>query len=157
MLKKAVTCAGAALILASCSQWNQPVQPSASASAAVDQLQQVLSSHKFDGQTAHVQFDTQANGTIVSAAFFADHIKDKSTVSGTNKFDDVIIGIFQQDAADPERVLMQAFAFANIGDHDFTITGNSKSASLRTTVPVFNNIDGTTVPVTLALDFEATN
>jgi hypothetical protein len=156
MLRTAVTCAGAMLVLASCSQSTQPVQPSPATTASVNQTQQVLSSHKFDGQTAHVQFNTQVNGTIVAAAFFADHIKDKSTVSGTNKFDDVIIGIFQQDAADPNRVLMQTFVLANIGDRDFAITGNSSAASLRTTVPVFNNADGTTVPVTLALDFTAT-
>jgi hypothetical protein len=51
---------------------------------------------------------------------------------------------------------MQTFVLANIGDHDFAITGTSGSASLRTTVPVLNNADGTTVPVTLALDFTAT-
>ncbi len=67
-------------------------------------MQEVLSSHKFTGQTAHVQFDTQANGT----------------------------------------------------DHDFNITGDSTSASLRTTVPVLNNADGTTVAITLALNFSTT-
>jgi hypothetical protein len=156
MLKRAVTCVGAVVILTSCSQWSQPAQPSASVRAGVNQLQQKLSSHKFDGQTAHVQFDTQVSGATVSAAFFADHIKDKSTVSGNNKFDDVIIGIFQQDAAGSGRVLVQAFASANIRDGEFKITGDSKSASLRTTVPVLNDVDGTMVPVTLALDFEAT-
>jgi hypothetical protein len=38
----------------------------------------------------------------------------------------------------------------------FQINGSSKSASLNTTVPVFNNADGTTVPVRLALDFQTT-
>ena len=96
MFRRAVTCAGAALLLASCSQSTQPVQPSPATPASGNQVKQVLSSHKFDGQTAHVQFNTQVNGTIVATAFFADHIKDKSTVSGFNKFDDVIVGIFSR-------------------------------------------------------------
>jgi len=166
MLKKVATSAGLALLVTACS--GQPLQPSASVPPPNEALgsqpfngqrlhvQEVLSSHKFDGQTAHVQFNTTVNGTVVSAAFFANHNKDKSSVSGYNKTDDAIIGIFQQDAADPTRVLMQAFAFAdNIAD-GFSITGTSKSASLHITVPVLNNIDGTTVPVTLALEFEAT-
>ena len=156
MLNRALLFVGAALFLTGCSQSSQPMQPSAGASAAMNGLQEVLSSHKFRGQTAHVQFDTQTNGTTISAAFFGDHIKDKSTVSGKNTFDQVIIGIFQADAADATRVLMQAFTIANIGDRDFTITGDSTSASLRTTVPVPNSADGTTVAVTLALDFTTT-
>ena len=93
MLKRALLCVGAVWFLTSCSQSSQPMQPSSGASAAMNGLQEVLSSHKFKGQTAHIQFDTQANGTIISAAFFGDHIKDKSTVSGKNTFDQVIVGI----------------------------------------------------------------
>ena len=162
MLKKVATSAGLALLVSACS--GQPLQPSAPPNEALGSqpfngqrlnVQEVLSSHKFDGQTAHVQFNTTVNGTIVSAAFFANHNKDKSSVSGFNKIDEAIIGIFQQDAADPTRVLMQAFAFAENLD-GFSITGTSKSASLHTTVPVPNSVDGTTVPVTLALEFAAT-
>src|SRR4051794_26210358 len=101
MMKKALACGGLALLIGGCSNSNQPLQPSAALSTGAG-LQQVLSNHKFDGQTAHVQFNTVVNGTIVAAAFFGNHIKDKSTVSGFNKIDDVIIGIGEQDAANPD-------------------------------------------------------
>jgi hypothetical protein len=155
MPKNLILCAALALLVAGCTQTGLPSQPSAGAQATSSQLDQQLSSHKFDGQTAHVQFNTEVNGTTIAAAFFGNHVKDKSTVSGNNKFDFGIVGIFQQETTNPDHVLMQAFAFVD-NLQGFQINGSSKSASLNTTVPVFNNADGTTVPVRLALDFQTT-
>jgi hypothetical protein len=155
MRKNLIPCVAVALLLGGCGQTAQPLQPSAAVPQTSSQLNQQPSSHKFDGQTAHVQLNTQVNGTTVAAAFFGNHVKDLSTVSGNNKFDFGIIGIFQQETANPDHVLMQAFAFVD-NLQGFTVNGNSKSATLNTTVPVFNDADGTTVPVTLALEFQAT-
>jgi hypothetical protein len=155
MRKHLIQCAALALLLNGCSQTGQPLQPSASVQTTSSQLDQKLSSHKFDGQTAHVQFNTEVNGTTIAAAFFGNHVKDKSTVSGNNKFDFGIVGIFQQETANPDHVLMQTFAFVD-NLQGFEINGSSTSASLNTTVSVFNNADGTTVPVTLALNFQTT-
>jgi hypothetical protein len=155
MRKNLIPCAALALLLAGCAQTGQPLQPSAAVQTRSSQLDQQLSSHKFDGQTAHVQFNTEVNGTTIAAAFFGNHVKDQSTVSGNNKFDFGIVGIFQQETANPDHVLMQAFAFVD-NLKGFTINGSSKSASLNTSVPVFNDADGTTVPVTLALEFQTT-
>jgi hypothetical protein len=154
MSKTLIPCAALALLVAGCSQTGQTLQPTASVQTTSSQLGQTVSSNKFDGQTAHVQFNTQVNGTTISAAFFGNHVKSLSTVSGNQKFDFGIVGIFQQEIA-TGRVLIDTFAFVD-NLQGFSILGSSKSASLNTTVPVFNNADGTTVLVTLALNFEAT-
>jgi hypothetical protein len=155
MRKNLIPCAAIALLLGGCAQKDQPLQPSAAVPKTSPQLNQQPSSNKFDGQTAHVQVNTQVNGTTIAAAFFGNHVKDLSTVTGNNKFDFGIIGIFQQETANPAHVLMQAFAFVD-NLQGFTVNGSSKAASLNTTVSVFNEADGTTVPVTLVLQFQTT-
>ena len=111
---------------------------------------------KFRGETADAFFFSVDSGGIETfVSVFASEGVSQSPPGRPGTSSEVFVSIFQFDP-NAQVALLDAFGFATLDDSAFSTSGNLESASLTTTVEVFDFVSGTSFPVSIALDWDGT-
>ncbi len=99
---------------------------------------------------------TDDSGCVVTEAFvFAGNIRSQSPPGPGDRTSEAFVGLSQFDLCTGEQ-LLSAFGFATLGAGDFQVGGDLTSASLDTTIEVFDFVSGTSFLVDISLDWTGT-
>lgn len=112
---------------------------------------------QFKGLSADAFFDSFDGTGCVETSAEITPFNDRSKMggSGPEVFSAVSVSLFQYDSCS-QTALFSAFAFVNLPAGAFQIKQNLSSATLNTTIDVFDGISGTTFPVDISISWTGT-